>query len=78
MRPTRNDEIMTSSKISVAKRIKAYREEKQLTQLEFGNLLGVTPQAVSKWEKEISFPDIFLLPNLAELMNCQIDDFFHE
>jgi len=78
VRPTRNDEIMTSSKISVAKRIKAYREEKQLTQLEFGNLLGVTPQAVSKWEKEISFPDVFLLPNLAELMNCQIDDLFHE
>ena len=68
---------MISSKIFVAKRIKEYREEKHLSQLEFGNLLGVTPQAVSKWEKEISYPDIFLLPDLAQVLNCQIDDLFH-
>ena len=68
---------MTVSKIFVSKKIKEYREEKQISQLEFGKLLGVTPQAVSKWEKEICYPDIFLLPDLAEILDCQIDDFFY-
>ena len=67
---------MTVSQILIAKRIKEYRATKQLSQSEFGRLLGVTAQAVCKWENEICYPDIILLPCLAELLHCQIDDFF--
>ena len=68
---------MKASKILIAKKIKAYREENRITQLEFGKRMGVTPQAVYKWEKELSYPDISLLPALAELLDCQIKDFFY-
>lgn len=69
---------MKASKILIAKKIKAYREQNQITQLEFGKRMGITPQAVCKWEKEICYPDIILLPELARVLNCQIEDFFHE
>ena len=68
---------MKASKILIAKKIKAYREENRITQLEFGKRMGVTPQAVYKWEKELSYPDSSLLPALAELLDCQIKDFFY-
>ena len=68
---------MTVSKILSAKKIKDFRDERQISQLEFGKRMGVTPQAVYKWEKELSYPDISLLPALAELLDCQIKDFFY-
>lgn len=68
---------MTVSKILIAKKIKEFREQSQLSQLEFGKLMGVTPQAVCKWEKELCYPDIILLPDLARVLNCRIEDFFH-
>ena len=67
---------MTVSKILIAEKIKEYREKQQISQREFGEQIGVTPQAVCKWEKELCYPDIILLPSLAELLSCQIDDFF--
>ncbi len=45
-----------------------------MTQKEFGKLLGVTPQAVSKWENETAYPDLFLLPVIAKQMNVSIDE----
>ena len=69
---------MTISQIFIAKKIKEYRTEHGLSQAEFGKLLGVTAQAVCKWENEICYPDIVLLPSLAELLHCQIDDFFRK
>ena len=44
--------------------------------LEVGNRLGVTPQAVSKWEQSKTAPDLSLLPKIASLFDCQIDDLF--
>ena len=69
---------MSTPRILIAKRIKEYRAANDLSQSEFGKLLGVTPQAVCKWEKELCYPDIFLLPRLAVLLQCQIDDFFND
>ena len=63
-------------KILIAEKVKSYREEKHLTQREFGARMGITPQAVYKWEKELSYPDISLLPTLAALLECQMEDFF--
>jgi len=44
------------------------RKEKKLTQKELGTRLGVTDKAVSKWERGISYPDISLIPKLANIL----------
>ena len=63
-------------KIIVAEKIIEFRRKNQLTQGEFGNLLGVSAQAISKWERGICYPDITFLPTLAETLGCTVDDFF--
>ena len=67
-------EIM--KKILVSEKIREYRRENRLTQEAFGRLLGVSPQAISKWERVECYPDITFLPALAELLGCGIDAFF--
>ncbi len=67
---------MTVCKISISEKIRLYRAENNVSQSEFGRLMGVSPQAVYKWEKEICYPDITFLPTLASLIGCMIDDFF--
>jgi DNA-binding XRE family transcriptional regulator len=62
--------------IVIADKIKTYRRQHALTQAEFGQLLGVSPQAISKWERCECYPDITLLPDLAALLSCSVNDFF--
>ena len=62
------------NKIRIGECIMNYRKQYGLTQGEFGELLGVSTQAVSKWEREICYPDIFLLPAISELIGISIDD----
>ncbi|MBQ2768252.1 MAG: helix-turn-helix transcriptional regulator [Clostridia bacterium] len=62
--------------ISIAKKIKNYRDANALSQRAFGKLLGVSAQAVCKWESGMCYPDITLLPALSSLLGCLIDDFF--
>ena len=52
------------------------RKEKGMTQRELGETLGVTVQAVSKWESSRSCPDIELLPLIAECFGVSIDQLF--
>ena len=56
--------------------IARYRKEQNLTQTELASKLGITYQAVSKWETEQSIPDTALLPNLAQALNISIDKLF--
>ena len=49
--------------------IKKRRLEKNLTQEQIAQFLGVSTPAVNKWEKGTSFPDITLLPPLARLLD---------
>lgn len=55
-------------------RISAARKRKGYTQEEFSDMLGVTPQAVSKWENDLSCPDILALPKISELLGISIDE----
>lgn len=55
-------------------RIAEARKHKGYTQEEFSQLLGVSPQAVSKWENDISCPDIMLLPKISEMLEISTDE----
>ncbi len=54
--------------------IKKMRIEKGYTQLELGDLLGVSNKAVSRWENGDSFPDIGVLENLSQILDLKIQD----
>ncbi len=49
------------------------RREKSLTQEELAARLGVTPQAVSKWERSTGYPDIVLFSSICEILDCSMD-----
>ena len=54
--------------------IAEHRKEKGMTQLELAEKMGVTDKAVSKWERDLSCPDIHSLPNLAAILGISVDD----
>lgn len=54
--------------------IRKYRKEKNMTQEEMANRLGVTAPAVNKWEKGTSMPDIMLLAPIARLLDISVDE----
>ncbi len=60
--------------MNLGKNIAALRKKSNLTQEDLAGRLGVTPQAVSKWENESSCPDIALLPIIADLFGVTVDD----
>ena len=62
------------NKIRIGECILNYRKQHGLTQSEFGELLGVSAQAISKWERELCYPDIFLLPDISDLISISIDE----
>ncbi len=58
---------------TIGKRISDLRRARSLTQDEVAERVGVSPQAVSKWENDISYPDISLLVPLAGLLGVSVD-----
>ena len=67
---------MPTYHITIADKIKTYRGKNNLSRKKFGDLIGVSPQAIYKWEHNICCPDIYLLPYLADILNCSVNDFF--
>ncbi len=59
--------------IYFAENFRKYRLAKGLTQEDVANLLSITPQSVSKWERRETYPDITLLPALANILDTSID-----
>lgn len=53
--------------------IRSLRNEKNMTQRQLAEPLGVTEQAVSKWERGLGGPDISLLPGLSEILGVNIE-----
>lgn len=60
----------------IGKQIKVLRSQKNVKQEVLAAYLGVSYQAVSKWETEMSMPDITLLPKLATYFGVSIDELF--
>ncbi len=59
--------------MTLGKRIVHHRKQLRLTQDQLAEKLGVTAQAVSKWENDQSCPDITMLPRLAEIFGISVD-----
>ena len=62
--------------MELGKRIKNLRAKRGITQEALAGALGVTAQTVSKWENEITMPDIALLPELSIFFGITIDELF--
>ena len=60
--------------MTIGKRIAHLRKEKGLTQEELASHMGISPQAVSKWENDQTCPDISALPKLARLFGVTVDE----
>lgn len=65
---------MKSATESMGSRIAAHRRRLGLTQDQLAEQIGVSPQAVSKWENDQSCPDIAILPQLAEIFGVSTDE----
>ena len=61
-------------KKTIGENIKAQRKQKKLTQEELAELVGVTPQAVSRWEREVGYPDIAQIVPLAKVFGVSTDE----
>lgn len=59
---------------TIGNRISKHRREKGMTQEELAEKLGVSSQAVSKWENDQSCPDISLLPTLCRIFGISTDE----
>ncbi len=59
---------------TIGSRISKFRKAKGMTQEELANMLGVSSQAVSKWENDASCPDISLLPQLCKTLGVTTDE----
>ena len=54
--------------------IKRRRQAAKISQFEMAKLLGVTQSAVSQWENGVVFPNTKLLPKIAKVLGCSIDE----
>lgn len=59
---------------SIGKTISFYRKQLGLTQNELAEKMNVTDKAVSKWERDLSCPDINTISKLAEVLNISVED----
>jgi transcriptional regulator with XRE-family HTH domain len=62
--------------MEIGNKIKILRKKAGFTQEQLASKLGISAQSISKWENEISMPDIMLLPDIAEIFGVSIDELF--
>ncbi len=62
------------STLEVGRKIAEFRKQKNMTQMELADALGISYQAVSNWERGNSMPDISKLSELVSALDCTIDE----
>ena len=62
--------------ITLGNKIKELRKQKGITQEQLAENIGISFQAVSKWENNIAYPDITLVPAIASFFGITIDELF--
>ena len=63
---------------TIAKNITTYRKKKGLTQLQLAELISYSDKAISKWEKGLAIPDVFVLSQLSEIFEVTLDELTSE
>ena len=61
---------------TLGERIADLRRERGITQENLAGIIGVSAQAISKWENNATMPDIMLLPIIADTLGVTIDELF--
>lgn len=61
-------------KINISDNLKQLRKERSITQENLAQFLGVSFQAISKWERNEGYPDITILPSIANFFNITLDE----
>lgn len=64
---------MKNNKIQLSKTIKKYRLMKKMSQSDLSKRIGVSHQAISKWETGENYPDFMSLISLAQLFEVSLD-----
>ncbi len=59
---------------SMGEFISTLRKEKGMTQKEIADMLNITDKAVSKWERDIAYPDTQTIPRLAEILDVSVEE----
>ncbi len=67
---------MSLDEMTFGSMIRSLRMQNNMTQAVLAQKLGITDKAVSKWERDLSYPDISLFPALADVLGVSIDDLF--
>ncbi len=62
--------------LNLGKNIRKHRHEKGWTQEQLAEKIGVSPQAISRWEKGTTYPEMELIPALARLLGVTTDLLF--
>lgn len=62
--------------IKIGKFISSKRKEKNITQCELAEMLGISDRAISKWENGVCMPDVSNIPNLCNILEITINDLF--
>ena len=68
------ENVKEINSVTLGERIAEGRKKCGYTQEAFAELLDVTPQAVSKWENDVSCPDIQLLPKISQILGVSVDE----
>ena len=63
-------------KYNIGDNIRHFRIKNRLSQAKLSEMLHISSQAVSRWEHNICYPDMDLLPEIAEILNISIQDLF--
>ncbi len=63
--------------MSIGKNIATFRKAKGITQTQLGEMLGVSNQAVFKWEAEMTMPDVMLLPEIAKALDVTLEELYN-
>jgi len=74
MRSSNQRSENTMNKQTFGNMVATLRKQNGMTQLDLAEKMGVTDKAVSKWERDLSFPDVNSIPKLAEIFDVTVDE----
>lgn len=64
--------------MNIGKNISYYRKLRKITQEQLAERLGISAQSVSKWENELSSPEVAIIPQIAKELRCDVNALFAE